>query len=209
LPNATSSTYLIPTAYSSDHGAVYQVQVSNSNGTVISDSALLTVTSRVASADSNLATWPHNRNIHINTKASGADIQGEVHGFPLAIRLTRENFPFTQARIDGQDVRFSKPDGSRLPHEIEYWNASTCSALVWVGVDTIRGNDSTQHIRMYWGKQVAELDNNWFAIFDTANGFGGVWHLNEKPNEYPRILRDRTAFGQFGTGNGFSSSGWT
>lgn len=208
LPGATAATLAIPAAYASDNSAVYRAIVTNSGGSDTSDPATLTVTARVPSADSNLANWPHSRTIHLNTKASGAGISGDVHGFPLAVRLHSGNFSFPQARKDGQDLRFSKSNGVRLPHEIEYWDAVACSAVVWVGLDTVKANDSTQHIRMFWGKEDAEKDNNWTAIFDTTAGFGGVWHLNEKPNDFPRIMRDRSAFGRFGTGTNFSSSGW-
>jgi len=72
---------------------------------------------------------------------------------------------------------------------------------IWVKVDTIFGNDSAHYICMYWGTSAVgsrahhRLSNQCFgngfgglsdrvtngaAVFDTANGFQGVWHLRKR-----------------------------
>jgi hypothetical protein len=45
-------------------------------------------------------------------------------------------------------------------------------------VDTVYGNNATQAIRMHWGRGAAPDSSNGAAVFDTANGFAGVWHLD-------------------------------
>jgi hypothetical protein len=56
-------------------------------------------------------------------------------------------------------------------------------AEVWVNVDTVHGNDSAQSITMYWGNANAVDASNGAAVFDTGNGFQGVWHLDEGGND--------------------------
>jgi biopolymer transport protein ExbB len=125
--------------------------------------------------------WKHLENLYLNTTASGANVAGTVTGFPLLVRLNSSNFDFTQARDSGQDIRFSKNDGTPLPYEIERWDAAGGLAEIWVRVDTVYGNNSSQNIMMYWGNPGAISASNGAAVFDTSasGGFQGVWHLNE------------------------------
>src|SRR5690606_32079229 len=68
-------------------------------------------------------------------------------------------------------------DATPLPYQIESWSSG--AAAIWVKVDTIKGNNSTQKIRMHWGNGSAAAESNGAAVFDTANGFRGVWHLHD------------------------------
>jgi len=123
--------------------------------------------------------WNHCRALTLNTAASGANVGGDVAGFPALIRLSKGYFDFSQARNGGEDLRFAKSDNTFLPYEIERWDPAAGVAEVWVKVDTVRGNDSTQSLTMYWGNIDASAQSNSSAVFDTANGFQGVWHLSE------------------------------
>ncbi len=127
--------------------------------------------------------WRYNRRVYLNTTNKGADVAKGVVGFPVLIRLTAERFDFTQAKSDGSDLRFMSAQGRALPHEIELWDAEKRIAAVWVKVDTVKGNDSTQFIVMHWGNSNAGSSSDGSAVFDTGTGFAGVWHLNEKGNE--------------------------
>jgi hypothetical protein len=123
--------------------------------------------------------WKYSKKIVLNTTASGADVAGMVTDFPVLARLTSGNFNFAQAKSGGEDVRFTKSDGTPLLYEIERWDASAQQAEIWVKVDTIFGNNSTQYITMFWGNTNATSLSNSVAVFDTGKGFQGVWHLNE------------------------------
>jgi hypothetical protein len=48
-----------------------------------------------------------------------------------------------------------------------------------VKVDTVYGNNATQTIRLHWNNGAAASESNGAAVFDTANGFRGVWHLQD------------------------------
>ncbi len=120
-------------------------------------------------------TWGFSRNITINT--SGVTSTNCI-GFPLLVRLTSTNFDFNQVQDSGQDIRFAKSNGARLVFQIERWNKAGALAELWVRVDTVYGNNSSQYITMYWGKGGVSSKSSGSAVFDTSNGFRGVWHLN-------------------------------
>ena len=139
------------------------------------------------------AEWKYSRRLCLNTTATGAGVSQNVTGFPFIVRLTKDNFDFTQANAKGSDIRFARSDTIGLPYEIERWDPAAGLAEVWVRADTIYGNDSTQFITMFWGNTNATDSSNGAAVFDTSNGFIGVWHMNEDPSAGANSIRDRTA----------------
>jgi hypothetical protein len=138
------------------------------------------------------AGWNYSRRLYLNTTASGAGVSQNIAGFPVIVRLTKDNFNFAQANAGGTDIRFSRSDTIRLPYEIERWDPVAGLAEVWVRVDSIFGNDSTQFITMYWGNAHATDSSSGAAVFDTSNGFIGVWHMNENPSTGAVSIKDRT-----------------
>jgi hypothetical protein len=139
--------------------------------------------------------WAHSGRLTLNTTAAGAGVLGNVAGFPLLVRLSKANFDFRQALAKGADVRFTKPDATPLPFEIEQWDSAGGQAAVWVRLDTVYGDNSAQYLNMYWGNRAAADSSNPAAVFDTTNGYAGVWHLN-------RDCADATANGHDGTSFG-------
>lgn len=127
-----------------------------------------------------MPTWKYSKQLYLNTSSSGARVSSNVFDFPVLVRLSAANFNFLEAKAGGEDIRFTKPDNTMLPYEIEYWNAEEQEAAIWVKADTVYGNNNTQHIIMVWGKSVNASASNSAAVFDTATGFQGVWHLAEK-----------------------------
>ncbi|MBN1128802.1 MAG: DUF2341 domain-containing protein [Chitinispirillaceae bacterium] len=137
-------------------------------------------------------TWKNSKKIILNTTVSGADVASTFTDFPVLIRLYSANFDFSQAQPDGRDLRFKKSDDTPLPYEIERWDATIGLAEVWVKVDTIHGNDSSQFIMMFWGNSNVAEESDAAGVFDTAGGFLGVWHLNEDPSTGTGSIKDRT-----------------
>jgi hypothetical protein len=124
--------------------------------------------------------WKYSARVLLNTTQSGAGVSGNVYHFPVLIRLSDANFDFGQALPDGGDLRFRKPDDTPLPYEFERWDAAGRKAEIWVLTDTVYGNDSARFFTMYWGNSAAVSESNGAAVFDTAKGFQGVWHLAEE-----------------------------
>jgi len=149
------------------------------------------------------AGWRFARSIALNSTSSGAGVASTVTGFPVLVRLTSSNFDFSQARADGRDLRFTKSDNTPLPYEIERYDPVTEHAEVWVKVDTVFGNDNTHAIAMYWGNPNVAGSSSGAAVFDTASGFQGVWHLAEAGNT---VAKDATINGYNGTLYGMTAA---
>ncbi len=127
--------------------------------------------------------WSGHRSIVLNTSASGADVATTVTNFPVLIRLGANEADIIAAANNGNSIRFSKADdATALPYQIESWSSS--GAAIWVLVDSVKGNNSTQTIRMHWGNGSAASESNGAAVFDTANGFSGVWHMHDSTGGY-------------------------
>jgi PKD repeat protein len=136
---------------------------------------LISVYQLIWAEDYNL--WSNYVYLYLNTTSSGANISSNLTGFPILVRLSGSNFP-AGAKNDGSDIRFSTSSGTHLPYQIERWDNANQQAEIWVKTDVL-GNNNTQYIIMYWGKSDAADSSNGSAVFDTTNGFVGVWHLKE------------------------------
>ncbi|MBD3392110.1 MAG: DUF2341 domain-containing protein, partial [Chitinivibrionales bacterium] len=145
------------------------------------------------------ADWTNDITLYLNTTRSGANVLENVIDFPVLVRLDAGNFPFAQAKSDGTDLRFAKSNGDHLYYEIERWDNAASRAEIWVKVDTVYGNNKSQSITMHWGKASAPDSAKPGLVFDTANGFEGVWHLSEAPTGGATSL-DRTYNANHGTG---------
>jgi hypothetical protein len=130
--------------------------------------------------------------------ARGVAIGADVTGFPLLVRLNAPTFDFTEARPDGRDLRFAKPDGTGLPFVLEAWERGT--VLAWVRMDTVKAGESAQHITAHWGNADAALPTGMPPVFDTAAGFAGIWHLGEEAADTLTngLYKDATPAGNHG-----------
>ena len=127
--------------------------------------------------------WKYQRRLILNTTTSGANVSGDVHGFAVLVRLNGSNFDFSQIQSSGKDLLFTDRNNLACPHEIERWDVSARRAEVWVLVDTVFGNNSVQSITMYWGNPDAAERADSKAVFDSASGHLGVWHLSGNGND--------------------------
>ena len=161
-------------------GGVFGLHVASASpGIVSSDLDSLKVRPDDTAHLGALSLFRYNRRIIISTAASGAAVAENAVHFPLLVRLSTATFDFTQARPDGGDVRFFKSSGAPLPCEFERWDPVGGQAEIWVKLDTVFGNNDTQNILMMWGDPSASSPARLAGVFDTANGFQGVWHLGE------------------------------
>ena len=141
-------------------------------------------------------TWPNRQVIAFNTTALGAPIQNNVTRFPVLVRITGTTVPgFGQ--YGGNDLRHSKTSDftKAFPYQIDYLSATNDTAAIWVLVDTVYANSASQTITMFYGNAIAPAKSNGAAVFDTANGFAGVWHLNSGYADATVNARNGTAVG--------------
>lgn len=156
--------------------------------------------------DDDYSLWSDSAKIYMNTTSSGANVTGTVTQIPILVRLNQTNFDFSDALGNGADIRFSKADGTHLYYQIEKWDSLAREAQIWVKVDTVFGNNNSQYINMFWGKSDAVSRSNGGAVFDTANGFRGVWHLNQNPGGTAPQLTDASKRLNHGTSYGGMNS---
>jgi hypothetical protein len=121
--------------------------------------------------------WKYVRTISFNTTLDGVDITHNLLDIPVLLRLNKDNFNFSQAQSSGTDLLFATSTGKNVQFEIERWDATAQSAEVWLHIDTLQGNSTSQSIAMYWGNETAPQLPVHRQVFDTAAGFQGVWHL--------------------------------
>jgi hypothetical protein len=123
--------------------------------------------------------WQHQGPLFILTTPDGANLPATASedNFPLLIRLNQRTFDFSQAKPNGEDLRFSAA-GKPLAYQIEEWDAGRGVASIWVRIPLIKGNAS-QEIRLHWGKPDAAGESNGKAVFNESNGFVTVMHLND------------------------------
>ena len=161
---------------------------------------VLVVGLKVASAE-DWARWKCVQELRLDTSAAGANVSGDVKHFPLAVSLGASNFDFNQAKPDGADIRFStEQNGAPLPYHIEHWATSNQTALVWVKVPLVPGSTAEQKIFLPWGNESANAAGDAKTVFDTREGWVGVWHLADDGGMEEGGYRDATANGANGTG---------
>jgi len=115
--------------------------------------------------------WNCSKEILI-TENAGKDLQG----YPVAVVLNSSNFNFSEAKIDGSDLRFSS--GNRtLNYWIETWNTENEEALIWVRLPSLSANQTTK-ILMKYGNPGAEAVSSGEKTFDYFDNFDGN-NLNE------------------------------
>ena len=198
-------------------GLIPEIAYSSINGTTVTTIRYnILLTSGDTAVVRNPA-WKYARSLGLNTSASGANVAGTVTDFPVLIRLNAGNFDFSQAHTEGGDLMFTGNGNRSLPREIERWDPVTELAEVWVKVDTVFGNNSSQSIIMYWGNSTTTPPSEDSRVFDTADGFQGVWHLNENadtlydatPNRYHGIRHGtmNASSCMIGIGQSFGDSG--
>jgi hypothetical protein len=136
--------------------------------------------------------WKHTGAVYLITTPDGAALTAGtvLADFPALVRLHRDFFPFAEAGPGGADLRFSDAKGNRLSHQIEHWDAAAGEASVWVRVPEIRGNDR-QPLTVHWGKADAKPESDGAAVFNAANGYLSVWHMDDPVRDAAGTLESK------------------
>ena len=111
--------------------------------------------------------WLHWRKLTIDHTKIDADLTN----FPVLVRLTTNNFDFSQARADGFDVRFTLADGTALDYERERHDAAGGKAEYWVRLPRVMSAEDTV-FHLYYGNAAAADGATSAGAWDS--GFAGV-----------------------------------
>ena len=127
--------------------------------------------------------WSHSGYIHIITSPEGANLPASASekNVPILVRLDKDFFDFSQAKADGADLRFSSQAKS-LAYQIEQWDTKNGKASIWVKIPEIKGN-SKQAIKLHWGNPKASSKSNGKDVFNDANDYVSVWHMDETKSD--------------------------
>jgi len=136
--------------------------------------------------------WKHSGSVYLLTTPEGANLPASAseNGFPLLVRLHKDFFNFSQAKANGEDIRFSTSTGTPLAYQIEEWDPANGTASIWVRIPTIKGN-ARQEIKLYWGKADAASESSGSAVFNESNGYLSVWHMNDPVNDEVGTLESK------------------
>ncbi|MBD3248811.1 DUF2341 domain-containing protein [Candidatus Woesearchaeota archaeon] len=116
--------------------------------------------------------WDYRKEIVISDNKIAADLQD----FPLFIKLNSSNFNFSDAKSDGEDIRFTDESNNNLSYELERWDSTSENAEIWVNMPYLNST-ANNTIYIYYGNPAA-LDNQDPSSVWNSN-FLGVWHLSE------------------------------
>lgn len=147
------------------------------------------------------AAWGDSARFYVDTRAAGAS--GSVPAFPLLIRLDRSMFDFSAST--GLDLRVSDAHGNRLAYEIERWDPLEGNAEIWVRCDSLLLGDSAQFLTLFWNRPGAKGRSDGAAVFDTADGYQGAWHL-DRGSGGPALFRDASGQGNDAVGDGLDNA---
>ena len=183
VPAGTPVTQLAPTFTLSSFASISPASGSANNFTT---PVIYLVTAQDGSTKAykvtvlSYADWSFSASLYLLTTTNGANLPASASetNFPVLVRLNSGNFNFSHAKPNGADVRFSTSAGIMLPYQIEEWDSIHGTASLWVKVPLIKGN-ATQEIKMYWGRSDAVSESSGAAVFNFANGYATVMHLNE------------------------------
>ncbi len=122
--------------------------------------------------------WQYRKKITFDTTAGGADISEGISNLPILIRLHTGNFNFTNAKEDGEDIRFvGSDDQALLKHHIERYDTFDEIALVWVKAPRLAAASKKEFIYMYYGNKDAMGGQAPRETYDAAQVV--VYHLGE------------------------------
>src|SRR5690606_18418011 len=130
------------------------------------------------------STWSRYRDVTVST--AGLNLSAPVKKIPLLVRFKAADHAdmFTGASsmlAGGADIRVTKADGTTdVPFEIEQATTGANGSLVlWVLADSVGQNaTNAAKFRVFWGKAGETSKSNGAAVFDTANGYRAVYHMN-------------------------------
>ncbi len=133
-----------------------------------------------ATGPASYSSWKHSGSIYLLTTPEGAnlDAAAKVESFPTLIRLHKDFFDFGQAKLHGEDLRFSTPDGVPLAYQIDDWNPAGGVACVWVRVPVIKGTERRE-LKLHWGNPQAASESDGRVVFNASNGYVSVWHMGD------------------------------
>ncbi|MDP7264414.1 MAG: DUF2341 domain-containing protein [Candidatus Thermoplasmatota archaeon] len=93
---------------------------------------------------------------------------GHLYDFQVKIYFNESLFDYTKAEPNGEDIRFTLENGTKLHHWIEKWNQDG-NSTIWINIPDLPEGSTT--IQMYYGCPEAEDGGDGSAVFDFFDDF--------------------------------------
>ncbi|MBN2101901.1 MAG: DUF2341 domain-containing protein, partial [Candidatus Aenigmarchaeota archaeon] len=135
------------------------------------------------------SSWLYTMNLTVDSSL----VDAELTDFPVMVNLTSGRFNFSRAQSNGEDIRFVDNYYNDLPHEIEYWNATSQQAIIWTRLSNVSNTTDTT-FWMYYGNDAVSDGQNMTGVWDSE--FLLVQHLDETSGTYHY---DSSQYGNDGT----------
>jgi biopolymer transport protein ExbB len=148
------------------------------------------------------------KEIVLKPGAGGAGLDTKTGTFPFALRLSTQTLAFEDVKPDGSDLRVAGPDGERVDHYVENFDAKSGLATIWVkGVNVDPASSQTYHL--YYGGDVPSTANP-ASIFDASEvlalDFSGGTGIKDRTRNNNSVTSIPTAAGFAGQSATFSGN---
>lgn len=158
------------------------------------DSIDLGIVPPTAFVEEDYSRWEHTRRLRVDLSSLG--LSGTLRDFPLMIRLDQSTFDFRQS--NGTDLRVSGPGGRHLDCELDYWDAKSGNASLWVRMDSLDLSGPDPILALYWGKPDAADLSDGRRVFRAHDG---TWHLSGLPGSGLSAFADASTLGLNASGD--------
>jgi len=146
--------------------------------------------------------WTGRRKVSLDTTDQGAALKEGLANVPVLVRLHTGNFVFSEAQLDGNDLRFvADDDKTPLDFHIEKFDGVNELALVWVKVPRLTPGSAEGHVWLYYGNEKAVPAGNPKGTYTDNDTL--VLHFAESDGAF----RDSTAYAQPVTATGVRGGG--
>ncbi len=146
--------------------------------------------------------WTGRRKVSLDTTDQGAALKEGLANVPVLVRLHTGNFVFSEAQLDGNDLRFiADDDKTPLEFHVEKFDGVNELALVWVKVPKIAPGSGEGHVWLYYGNEKATPAGNPKGTYTDNDTL--VLHFAEGDGAF----RDATAYAQPVTATGVKGGG--
>jgi len=121
--------------------------------------------------------WSFRKELTFDLSSTGAGVATSPADVPVLVRLSLGNFQyFADAKPDGSDFRFiAGDDRTPLKHHVEFFDATSQMALVWVRVPRLSGGTNSEKIYLYYGNPDAAPAGDVSGTYDTATAL--IYHF--------------------------------
>ncbi len=125
--------------------------------------------------DSNDSWWNTNWKYRKEITVNHSKVDADLSNFPVLFSITDVDLR-DDAQSSGNDIVFTDKSGTKLAHEIEFFNSTNGELICWTNVTSLSSTENTS-LYLYYGNPSCSSQQDPDGVWDSA--FLIVQHLNE------------------------------